>query len=183
MLRRSFIDGYCFVFEADIRDYFSHIDHERMLGKVAERVSDRRVGKLIRQWLRAGVMEEGVLRRSVAGTPQGGVISPLLSNIYLHALDLAFADGSHGRLVRYADDFVVMCSSEAQAHAARELAREVLADLGLELHREKTRSLTSQKAGRALSSLAATFTLACWAGCWSAASAATTCSAGPLKRR
>lgn len=139
VLRRSFIDGYCFVFEADIRDYFSQIDHERMLGKVAERVSDRRVGKLIRQWLRAGVMEEGVLRRSVAGTPQGGVISPLLSNIYLHALDLAFADGSHGRLVRYADDFVVMCSSEAQAHAARELAREVLADLGLELHREKTR--------------------------------------------
>ena len=139
VLRRSFIDGYCFVFEADIRDYFSQIDHERMLGKVAERVSDRRVGKLIRQWLRAGVMEEGVLRWSVAGTPQGGVISPLLSNIYLHALDLAFADGSHGRLVRYADDFVVMCSSEAQAHAARELAREVLADLGLELHREKTR--------------------------------------------
>jgi RNA-directed DNA polymerase len=139
VLRRSFIDGYRFVFEADIRDYFSSIDHERLLGKVAERVSDRRVQKLIRQWLKAGVVEEGVLRQMTAGTPQGGVISPLLSSIYLHALDLAFADGAHGRLMCYAGDFVVMCSSEAQAHAARELAREVLADLGLELHREKTR--------------------------------------------
>ncbi len=84
-------------------------------------------------------MQEGTFRRSIAGTPQGGVISPLLSNIYLHALDRAFADGAHGRLVRYADDFVVLCRSRAQAEAAQELASRVLAELGLELHPDKTR--------------------------------------------
>lgn len=131
------------VLDADIRDYFGRIDQQRLLRLVARRISDRRALKLLRQWLAAGVMEDGQYTATTAGTPQGGVISPLLSNVYLHVLDQVWEDRcAHlGTLVRYADDFVVMCDTKAAVEEARRRVSLVLTHLGLELHPEKTRTV------------------------------------------
>jgi len=111
------------------------------MDRVARRISDRRVLKLLRKLLEAGVMEEGEVRKATTGTPQGGVISPLLANIYLDALDETWArESAHlGRLVRYADDLVILCRRESQAREALRCVQEILARLRLELHPEKTK--------------------------------------------
>jgi group II intron reverse transcriptase/maturase len=131
--------GNRFVVEIDIANCFEAIPHEQLMRAVEERVCDQTVLQLVRTMLRAGVLEDGQLRRRVAGTPQGGVVSPLLANVYLHRLDRAWQADQHGVLVRYCDDAVVMCRSQAQAEAALERLRALLADLGLQPKESKTR--------------------------------------------
>ena len=138
--------GRRWVVETDIASCFSAIPHEKLMQAVEERVCDQPVLKLLRAMLRAGVMEDGQLRRPVTGTPQGGVISPVMCNVYLHRLDRAWDDGD-GVLVRFADDLVVMCRSRSQAEPALERLTGLLAGLGLEPKAAKTRIVHLEEGG------------------------------------
>ena len=131
--------GKRWVVETDIANCFSAIPHEKLMQAIEERVSDQGVLKLLRAMLRAGVMADGSVRREVSGTPQGGPLSPLLCNVYLHRLDRVWDTSEHGVLVRYCDDLVVMCRSREQAQAALERLTVLLGDLGLEPKASKTR--------------------------------------------
>jgi group II intron reverse transcriptase/maturase len=132
--------GHRFIVDGDIKGFFDNIDQRLLMMFVRQRVSDRRVLKLLRQWLTAGVMEEGKVTTATAGTPQGGVISPLLANIYLHELDREWQARYRnlGTLVRYADDFVILCRSRATARVALGYLDAILSKLKLTLHPTKT---------------------------------------------
>ncbi|WP_433521348.1 group II intron reverse transcriptase/maturase [Nocardia pseudovaccinii] len=131
-------DGGRWIVDADIADFFGTISHDRLVALVAERVADGKVLRLIRQILTAGVLRDGVYESTVAGTPQGGVISPLLSNIYLHVFDV-WMERAGFQVTRYADDWVAVCRTREEAERALASARAVLEDLGLRIHPEKTR--------------------------------------------
>jgi group II intron reverse transcriptase/maturase len=139
--------GRRWVVETDIANCFSAIPHGKLMQAVEERISDQGVLKLLRAMLRAGVMEDGRVRREVTGTPQGAPASPLLCNIYLHRLDRAWDARQHGVLVRYCDDLVVMCATRQQAEAALERLTGLLAGLGLEPKAAKTRIVHLEEEG------------------------------------
>jgi len=129
------------ILDADIHGFFDNLLHNVIMEAVSAQVADGNILNLIQKFLRAGVMEEGVFKPTTVGTPQGGVISPLLANIVLNHLDWQLAKRGF-RFVRYADDFVVLCQTPSQAEEALALITQTLTDLGLSLSAEKTRITT-----------------------------------------
>jgi RNA-directed DNA polymerase len=138
--------GRIFVVDADLKGYFASIPHERLLALVARKVTDGRILNLIGAFLRAGIMEHGTSTEPQAGTPQGGVISPLLANLYLDELDHLMAD-SGVAMERHADDFVICCRTQAEAESVLIQVREWTAHVGPTLHPTKTRIVDLGQAG------------------------------------
>jgi RNA-directed DNA polymerase len=141
--------GFRFVVDADIQQFFDTLDHQRLMTALRRRISDGELLRLIYRWLKAGYLLDGQFHDTDQGSPQGGVLSPLLANVYLHGFDAAQKQQQSfiGRLTRYADDFVIQCGTAEQAARALEWTRAQLAGLGLTLHPTKTRVVNDREAG------------------------------------
>jgi len=139
--------GRRWVAESDIANCFEAIPHSGLMSAIEERISDRQLLKLLRAMLRAGAMEHGAVQRSAAGTPQGGVVSPVLCNVYLNRLDRAWQTRGSGVLVRYADDLLAMCKTKQEAENALAAMTAILAELGLLLKPTKTRIVHLREGG------------------------------------
>ena len=146
---RSSRAGYRWVVDADIQQFFDTLDHQTLMAALRRRISDGEVLRLIYRWLKAGYLWEDQYHDTDQGSPQGGVLSPLLANVYLHGFDQAQRTQKAfiGRLTRYADDFVIQCGTAEQAGRALEWTREQLAHVGLRLHPAKTRVVNDREEG------------------------------------
>lgn len=143
VIKKTINAGHHWVVDGDIEKYFDSISHEKLMKLVELRISDRRILRLVRGWLKAGVWKDGRVTETQLGTPQGGVISPLLSNIYLHYFDRLWHKhyAKLGKLVRYADDFVVLCRGEKEADRCLAALGNLLQRFDLKLHPLKTRKV------------------------------------------
>ena len=146
-IRKTTNAGYKIVLDADIKGFFDNIEHNKLLEFVHQRISDRRILKLIKKWLKCGVMDSGNVKESDMGTPQGGVISPLSANIYLHEFDKFWTQQTRvkGKLVRYADDFVIMFKTKKEAELGLKLVKAKMEELGLELNEDKTKIVDTRE--------------------------------------
>jgi len=138
--------GKGYVVDADIKRYFDTIPHERLLARIAERIADGRVMGILKQMLQRGVLENREWVGSETGTPQGGVISPMLANVYLNPLDHLMQQAGH-TLVRYADDLVILCATQTEAEAAYGVLKAWVETQGISLHSEKTRIVNMNGTG------------------------------------
>ena len=137
--------GYTWVIDADVEKFFDSVDHTMLMNFVADEISDGKVLNLIESWLKAGVMNEGKIEETIEGTPQGGVVSPLLANIYLHEMDKQVSAMDDVRLVRYADDLVILCKTKEVAERTMKQVETILAGLKLRLNKTKTKLVNANK--------------------------------------
>ncbi|HEC87581.1 MAG TPA: group II intron reverse transcriptase/maturase [Thermoplasmatales archaeon] len=137
--------GYTWVIDADVEKFFDSVNHTLLMNFVADEISDRKVLNLIETWLKAGVMNEGKIEETMEGTPQAGVASPLLANIYLHEMDKQMSAMGNVRLVRYADDLVILCKTKEVAERTMKQVETILAGLRLRLSKTKTKLVNANK--------------------------------------